>query len=208
MKLRIALLATLLMAAVAGCSKSDPDSEYKIKDALTVKTVKTGVATRADAGSVSKDGTYVFPIGSVFVGGAVADPSKGSSHRCHFYTQKFSEGPRWDEVQSLVYIGGFRWKDVEYTKPGQYIDYILLTFPEEIPGLGTTIQIPMEQGKYNGGNDLIKDVKINSYQFASYADYSGTQNKDSDIDIVITTAAGDKISLLFKNDITPYDGYY
>lgn len=208
MKHRIALLATLLMAAVAGCSKSDPDSEYKIKDALTVKTVKTGAATRADDGVVSKDGTYVFPIGSVFVGGAVANPSEGSSHRCHFYTQKFSEGPNWDEVMSLVYIGGFRWRDVEYTKPGQFIDLIILNFPDEIPGLGTTIQIPMEQGKYNGGNDLIKDVKINSYQFATFADYSGTQNKDADIDIVITTTAGDKISLIFKNDVTPYDGYY
>ena len=208
MKPRIALLAVSLITCLTGCDKFGSGPENKYKDALVVKTVKSSVATRADNGMVSKDGTYVFPIGSVFVGGAIAEPSKGSSHRCHFYTEKFTEGPNWDDVPCLVYIGGFRWKDVEYTKPGQYIDYIVLNFPNEIPGLGTLIRIPMEQGKYNGGNELIKNVKINSYQFASFVDYSGAQNKDADIDIVITTTAGDKLSLVFKNDVTPYDGYY
>ena len=208
MKLRIVFLAVLLTGCMTGCNKFGSDPENKYKNSLTVKTVKSGMATRADNGMVSKDGTYIFPVGSVFVGGAIADPNRGSSHRCHFYTEKFTEGPNWDDVPCLVYIGGFRWKDVEYTKPGQYVDLIVLNFPNEIPGLGTLIQIPMEQGKYNGGNDLVKDVTINSYKFASYADHSGTQNKDADIDIVITTTAGDKLSLVFKNDVTPYDNYY
>ena len=203
-------LTALLMVGLCGCEKGDPD-QTKYKDALVVKTAKTSTATRADNGTTYKESTLVFPIGSVFVGGGTADPSKGSSHRCHFYTEKFSEGPRWDQVDAMVTITGFRYRNVEYTKPGQYIDYIFILFPEEVPGLGTNIIIPLEQGQYKGGNDLIRDVQIKSYKFSSYnegPDYSYTLNKDADINIVITTTAGDSIMLVFNNDITPYDGYY
>ena len=30
-------------------------------------------------------GECIVPIGSTFMGGGVADPNKGSSHRCHMY---------------------------------------------------------------------------------------------------------------------------
>ena len=203
-------MAALLMVGLCGCDKGSPD-QTSFKDALVVKTAKTSIATRSDIGTASKESTLVFPIGSVFVGGGVANPSKGSSHRCHFYTQKFSEGPSWDEVDALVTIMGFRYRDVDYTEPGQYIDFIHLLLPEEIPGLGTDITIPMKQGQYKGGNDLIRDVQIKSDRFSSVSDTdsgSYTLNKDADIDIVITTTAGDMIMLVFNNEVTPFDGYY
>ena len=202
-----AFLAAVLMACLFGCGKDGPD-EKDFNNSLVVKTAPTAQATRADDGTASDGKTFVFPIGSVFVGGGIADPSRGSSHRCHFYTEKFTKGPKWDEVDALVTIYGFRYNGVEYTKPGQYVDHILLSFPEDIPGLGTTVQIPMEQGTYKGGNSLIKDVRIESYIFSSYQADHYTQNKDADIDIVITTTTGDVIHLAFSNDVTPYDDYY
>lgn len=199
-------LASLLMVCLGGCDKSNLE-KTTYQDALVVKTVNSAKATRADNGIASEDGTLVFPIGSVFVGGGVADPKKGASHRCHFYTQKFTEGPLWNEVDALVTILGFRYTGVEYKEPGSFIDQIYILLPKEVQGIGSLINIPMEQGKYKGGNDLIRDVQIKSYQFASMAD-TYTMNKDSDINIVITTTAGDKIYLVFNNDVTPYDGYY
>ena len=70
--------------------KNADGTEFKTKNKLAIGNKKS------------------YPIGSVFVGGGVADPSKGSSHRCHFYGESFTEGPNWDKVPAMVYIGGFR----------------------------------------------------------------------------------------------------
>ena len=180
----------------------------KCVQTLTPSRIKLAALTKSDNGIRKPDGSIVYSIGSVFVGGGVANPSKGSSHRCHFYQEKFTEGPNWDEVDALVTIYGFRYRDVEYTQPGQYIDQIYINGIDESLGLGTIISIPMEQGQYKGGNALVSDVRIVSYQFSSYNQAEDTLNSDANIHIVITTKQGDVITLLYQNDVTPYDGYY
>lgn len=203
MKIRIAAFAALMALLLSGCEKVNSD-ENAVKDALTIKPA---ALTKSDNGVKMQDGTVVYSIGSVFVGGGVADPSKGSTHRCHFYQEKFTEGPNWDEVAALVSIWGFRYTGVEYTQPGQYINHIYINGIDESLGLGSYLSIPMEQGKYKGGNELISDVRIVSYQFSSYNQAQGNLNSDANIHIVITTKAGDIITLLYQNDVTPYDGY-
>lgn len=148
-----------------------------------------------------------YPIGSVFVGGGIADPSEGSSHRCHFYQEKFEEGPLWNEVEALIEIYGFRHSGVEYSEAGQYVNQIIINGLDESLGLGSVLDIPMDQGMYEGGNDLIEGVQIISYKFASYIGTEENQNKDADINIVITTVSGSTITIRFANDVTPYDGY-
>lgn len=204
MKIRIAAFAALMALLLSGCEKVNSD-ENALKDTLTIKPA---ALTKSDNGVKMQDGTVVYSIGSVFVGGGVADPSKGSTHRCHFYQEKFTEGPNWDEVAALVSIWGFRYTGVEYTQPGQYINHIYINGIDESLGLGSYLSIPMEQGKYKGGNELISDVRIVSYQFSSYNQAQGNLNSDANIHIVITTKAGDIITLLYQNDVTPYDGYY
>lgn len=206
MRFKIALISTLLMGCcLIGCEKGVFGSDDANGNALIVKPAN---ATKADGGTLTKDGTFVYKIGSVFQGGADTDPEKGSSHRCHMYQEKFTEGPRWNEVQALVEIYGFHYNGVDYNEPGQVIDRITINGLDESLGFGTCLYIPMKQGKYKGGNDLIQDVQIKSYKFASYIDYEGHQNKDADINIVITSTAGDIITIRFANDVTPYDGYY
>ena len=78
---------------------------------------------------------------------------------------------------------------------------------DEMLGLGTNLVIPMNQGKYEGGNDLIQDVQIQSYKFATYINKNGDQNRDADIRILITSKAGDELLIRFMNDVTPRDGY-
>lgn len=188
---QIVLLSTLLMGCLFwGCEKVIIGPDIHGDEPI--------VATDTFSGTISKNGNLVFSIGSVFVGGGTANPLEGSSHRCHFYQEKFETGPNWNEVEAIVEIYGFRHYGIEYNKPGQYIDQIRLN--------GLTI--PMNQGKYEGGNELVKDVQIKSYKFASYIDNDGHQNKDADINIVITSTAGDIITIKFANDVTPYDGYY
>jgi hypothetical protein len=145
-----------------------------------------------------------YPIGSVFVGGGIADPREGSSHRCHFYQDSFTEGPCWDKVASMIYISGFRYKGTEYTIPGQYIDRI--TIITDDLGFGKILNIPMNQGKYEGGCDLVKDVKINSYKFSTYKEDYYTINDDANIDIRILMKDGTVIAILFAGT-TPFDGY-
>ena len=206
MRNRIALLSALLIGCcLTGCEKNWADTKIDSEKALIVTPAGT---TKASDGKRMKDGTFAYPIGSVFCGGGVADPQEGSSHRCHFYQEKFTEGPRRSEVESLVAIYGFRYRDVEYTEPGQYIDHIYINGLDASLGLGTSLMIPMNQGKYNGENELIKDVQIKSYKLASYNDNEGHQNPDADIHIVITSKAGDIITIRFANGVTPHDGYY
>ena len=83
MRYKLALISTLLMGCcLIGCEKGILDSDNANGNAVIVKPANT---TKADSGTLTKDGTLVYSIGSVFVGGSIADPSKGSSHRCHFY---------------------------------------------------------------------------------------------------------------------------
>ena len=74
-------------------------------------------------------------------------------------------------------------------------------------GYGDSLIIPMNQGKYEGGCDLVKDVKINSYSFSSYQEDLYTINDDGKIDIRILLKDGTIISILFAGK-TPFDGYY
>lgn len=198
---QIVLVSTLLMGCIFwGCEKVIVGPDINGDEPV--------VATDTFSGAVSKNGNLVFSIGSVFVGGGTANPLEGSSHRCHFYQEKFETGPNWNEVEAIVEIYGFRHYGIDYNEPGQYIDQIKINGLAESLGLGTSLTIPMNQGKYEGGNELIKDVRIKSYKFASYIDNEGHQNKDADINIVITSTAGDVITIQFANDVTPYDGYY
>ena len=109
-------------------------------------------------------------------------------------------------MEALVEINGYHYNGIDYNEPGQVVDQIRINGLDESLGLGTSLIITMQQGKYQGGNELIKDVQIKSYTFSSYSE--GHQNKDADINIVITSTTGDIITISFADDITPYDGYY
>lgn len=81
MKLRITFVAVLLMLFLTSCEKGWFGLFGARDNALTVRTLKT----RSDNGVQDKDGTVVYTIGSVFVGGGIADPRQGSAHRSFFF---------------------------------------------------------------------------------------------------------------------------
>ena len=200
--------ALIFTVGLVSCKESIdyewPDDDNGILNQVLVihNTDGTEVKTK---NKLSIGSEKAFPIGSVFVGGAIADPMKGSSHRCHFYKEAFTEGPRWDEVKEMIYISGFRHKGTEYTAPGQYIDLINIWLDPSM-GYGENMRIPMNQGEYEGGNELVKDVKINSYKFSTYQEDEYIVNDDAKIDIRILLNDGTTLAILFAGK-TPTDSY-
>lgn len=200
--------ALVLAVGFASCDDSvnyawpDDDEGFLNQELVVINEDGTEEHTR---NKVAVGAVQALPIGSVFVGGAVADPKIGSSHRCHFYSEVFTEGPNWDDVPEIISIEGFRHKGTEYTAPGQYIDVIVIRMSSL--GYGDYLRIPMNQGKYEGGCEIVSDVKINSYKFSSYQSDHYTLNDDARIDIRILMNDGTEIAILFAGK-TPHDRYY
>lgn len=147
------------------------------------------------------NGQLECELKSAFAGGGTADPSKGSSNRLHIYEEYFSEGPDWRKVEERVLITGFYYKGKEYSSVGESVDVI------RINGLSSIgdIRIPMNQGKYEGGNDVVTSVRILEYSLGKY-DYQLNQKEDSRIKIKISLKGGQTISIIYSG-LTPYDGY-
>ena len=152
------------------------------------------------------DGKCIVSIGSTFMGGAVANPTKGSSHRCHMYEKYFEHGPSWDQVASLVTITGFRYTGVTYSEPGQFIDFIGIS--RAVLNLDTPLSIPLEQGEYKGGCDLVSSVRITNYDNGTVKNQTtGDMNDDGKIDIEISLTDGRTLRIHYRGKIL-YDGYY
>lgn len=159
-----------------------------------------------ESSGVYLNGRRVVPIGSTFMGGGVAEPSKGSSHRCHMYEYGYEKGPMWEEATSIVTIFGFRHNGITYSEPGQFIDTIVIdgsVLKQDAPML-----IPLEQGLYQGGCERVSSVRIQNYTAGTVKDrMTGKMNDDGKIDIAISLTDGRMLRVHYRGRI-PYDGYY
>jgi hypothetical protein len=148
----------------------------------------------------------VVPLGSTFWGGAIAQPSKGSSHRCHMYEYGYETGPRWDLATSVVTIFGFRHNGITYSEPGQFIDTIVIdgsVLKQDAP-----LVIPLEQGVYQGGCEQVSAVSIQNYDGGTVKDrMTGAMNDDGKINMAISLTDGRTLRIHYRGRI-PYDGYY
>ncbi|MCQ2175532.1 MAG: hypothetical protein MJY80_04125 [Bacteroidales bacterium] len=140
---------------------------------------------------------------SAFVGGGTADPDEGHSSRMHIYEDYYSAGPSWKEVKERVWIYGFYHNGKEYSSADEFIDGIVLN---GLSSIGN-IKIPMNQGKYEGGNEQVSSVSIVKYSLGKYDDKGVCQKEDSQININITLKDNQTISIIYSG-LTPYDGYY
>lgn len=196
-------IVLLLLICLSSCQH---DSLNNVDIASINALIVKPAGTRTNYLIHTDDGLLIYPIGSAFQGGSDISPSI-SGNRIHFYQEKFTTCPKWNEVEAIVEISGFEYVDVHYSELSQTINRIYINGLDEMLGLGTNLVIPMNQGKYEGGNDLIQDVQIQSYKLATYINKNGDQNRDADIRILITSKAGDELLIRFMNDVTPGDGY-
>lgn len=199
MKYKVLLLSLLLLSCMCGCEALNINGNQQ--NALTIKPAK---GSQVDTQLLSKKGKIVVSIGSAFRGGSIPDISEGASEQCHFYHENYPEGyGDLGNAKPMVWIDGFFYHNgTEYTRPGQQIERIIILGLDESLGLGTNLTIPMNQGVYEGKNNLIRKVRINAYQLPS-----DIGAKDSNIDIDITSMAGDVISIHFANKEMPFDGF-
>ena len=198
MKYNIFLFAALLLACLTGCETLDINKVNQ--NALVIKPSRH---TNVDPSVLTKEGTLVYTLGSVFVWGGHNVEKGLSSHVCELFRGQYSQHPLLDVEECLVAIEATRYYDVEYTKPEQAIDMICIIGLDESLGFGTSISIPMNQGKYKGGNDLIKSVSINSYQLNIVdLSFGGDKTPKVNIDIVISSKAGDVINIHFAGALS------
>ena len=189
MKMRIRILMMLFtgLLLLVGCEKYTYTSD---------EPASSGIYLGGDC---------IVPICSTFMGGGIANPYEGSSHRCHMYEQYFEHGPLWDQVASVVYITGFRYTDVTYSEPGQFINFISIS--GAALNLDTSLAIPLEPGKYNGGCDLVSSVRITNYDSGTVKDrITGEKNNDGKIDIAIYLKDGRTLHIHYRGKVSP-DGY-
>ena len=159
-----------------------------------------------ESSGVYLNGRRVVPIGSTFMGGGVAEPSKGSSHRCHMYEYGYEKGPMWEEATSIVTIFGFRHNGITYSEPGQFIDMIVID--GSVLKLDAPLVIPLEQGVYQGGCEQVSAVRIQNYTAGTVKNSTtGAMNDDGKIDMAISLTDGRTLRIHYRGRI-PYDGYY
>ena len=108
-------------------------------------------------------------------------------------------------MASLVTITGFRYTGVTYSEPGQFIDFIGIS--RAVLDLDTPLSIPLEQGKYKGGCDLVSSVRITNYDNGTVKNQTtGDMNDDGKIDIEISLTDGRTLRIHYRGKIL-YDGY-
>lgn len=174
------LLALLTLPLFWGCNDIQPTGKYGIfvNDLLETE------------------------LKSAFAGGAVANPSLGSSHRLHIYEEYFTKGPQWDKVKEAVLVTGFLYTGTDYSNLGDCLSSITVN---GLSSVGTLV-IPLNQGKYEGGNELVSSVTVASYSLGTLND-DGSPKANAQIDIRITLKDSRTIDILYRGP-TPYDDYY
>jgi len=158
------------------------------------------VAMHAGKGIPDKSGIFVdgkvsLEIATAYVGGGVSDPNKGSSFRLSLQEKRENSDGMISHPRGVnnpqVYIAGFRYKGREYSKPGGFVDRIVIHHPFE------TV-INLEQGKYQGSNPEVKSVTFEKFEIES---------ERAEILIDIVMQSGQKIKIAYNGPVS-YDGLY
>ena len=197
-------VALVMAVSLLGACDKFGQNEYNAseKNALVIKPA---LGTKVDNGVQKEDGTFVYYIKAMSVGGGVVFPDIGTSFICDFYPEKIlTEWP--DLSKSLVSISGIRPRGKNETQPGEFIHWIIFRVAD-FEALGWEqyyFGIGMKDGKYTGDNPFIADVKVKSFKYV----LSSGDPKETDINIVITTKKGDVITLRYANDVAVPDGLY
>lgn len=142
------------------------------------------------------DKVKVVQLQSAFTGGGCADPNKGFSYRCHLYSANYSEYPGKETPE--IYIGGFRYNKKEYESSRAIIEIICIN---NLASVGN-LQIMMNQGKYEGGNEYVSSVSIDEY-FEGEFDAEGKQQKNARFSIIIVLKDNRRIHIRYAGKIYP-----
>ena len=183
-ELYLPLAAALVVAGcLVGCGKPQPATEETVLEPIeNALTIQTAGETQA----------FVYPIGSVFQLGSIylnpnvgGEPGAGLSYK--FFRDTYTDYPKGGE-SPIVEISGIQYTSVVYAEPWHWISSIVIYGLDESLNLGSYLTVPIAEGKYEGGNSLVQDARINSFQ-------------NRDFNIVITTTTGAVITILYSGKV-------
>ena len=178
--------AALLACSITGCYKGSEtvDTDYEvIENALVIKPA---------------DGSQplIYPLECVYqFGSAYANPENGQTGAAlsySFYSDSYTKYPVG--VNPVIRVNGVRFSDIDYTEPGQWISTILIWGIDQ-SWLNALHYIPLEYGKFKGRNTMISDVRIDSFRHGEMV-------------IVITTKAGDVVTLNYNDEVLHDDNFF
>jgi len=130
-------------------------------------------------------------------------------HSFRMYEDYYSESPYWlDPAVTLkVVITGYlgiNWRTGGCLISREYIHTIVLY---NLPSIGD-LTIPLNNGIYEGGNELVSSVTINEYSFGGYFYYNYEfLERENSVDIHIVLTDKKRIDIRYSG-ITPHDGAY
>jgi len=136
------------------------------------------------------DGKLEYSLQYANSGGAVASPEKGSSYRLRLFEKnKETNSLKPDISNAKVYISGFRYNGIKYSKPEGIVDFIRIDDTE----------ITLNQGVYEKNNPKVVSVDFLSFNIKS--------RDDARIRIIIKMKNGKRIDIVYCGPIS-YDGLY
>ena len=162
--------------------------------ATMVMACEKYTSDRPASSGIYLDGKCIVSIGSTTMGSGEAASGKGDNHRCRMF-----EKDPGDKLGLLVEFIGFRYADETYTSSEQCLERIIVC---ELAGFGAPLHIPLEQGVYTGGSELVSSVNIMNYDYGTpnYETFS-QNNDDGKIDIIITLTDGRTLRIHYRGRI-------
>ena len=180
------LLAVVLCAAFASCSNDQFDNYVKMNDRVCYD-IKSAYFTFGPNFTYDYDGYDV----------------------CLFDTEitiqdlkKQKEEHRLDlNRDTKVKILAIRHLEKTYEDPREYVDYLRL---EDIPDVGTLI-VHLNQGVYEGDNELVSDVRVETFDVGTSDKETGRRH-DANFKISVTLKDGRVIDVRYAGEMmTSYE---
>lgn len=204
---RIAFLLSVFAccSVLNSCSSAlNDDSEDNTKG--SVNPEEQADTTRYGYGSVTYNGDEVFEINSVYVHGSVCpDPTMGSTNRISMFSECFKSNPEQfypsEKIcisDAEIGIGGF--VPAEHELPYYSSSYMTnLTIDNVLPS--GKLCIPLKDGKYAGGNELVSSVSFEMFSFEE-----GDKWTTAQIKIIVSLTDGSQLAISYDG-ASAYDGW-
>lgn len=177
------LFASLLFSVcILGCNKSEE-------------------TTITNSGGISIDDVQQEELKSAFKGGGTVEPTEGDWSIFYIFSDYYPEYP--SRIKEKISIEGFYYTGKEYTDDKDAVERISLY---DIPSIGNLI-IPMNQGKYEGGNELVSSLTINEF-FEGRIDFYGENSiEDARVSISIVLKDNCRIDIRYVGSAL-WDGMF
>lgn len=218
--LRSIIIIAVIQVSLSSCENGFLSIESKDENAISISLSGESPENAISISLSGKSSEQSYPLGSACLNIPIV---VSTSYEFSFFKDTYTSYPSNIETVAMVVISGStrtRFFDmprdvsgrIEMTQffselnDSENINQIWINNLDESLGLGSYLEITMKDGKYDGGNEKIKDVRLNSYTIVAN---QHSETWLADIDINIFMADSGFIAIRFTNEPILLDpGYY